>query len=218
MTQDFAKIRPEPILERQLVEAPPAWSLMLTGGVVGLAVGVFACFMFYLSGNVPPLNGISNIAQSVAATDLVREPIEEVANQTVELEFYNALPEYEVEVDATPVPLTQEQAEAEAKAAADTDDASYTAPEAATGFVLQVDQALSTSYILQSGAFERQELAQAEMRHQQALGLQVAVKRQEPPGRLYFLQSGPYTTRNQLRSAEQLLRSNNISSMRMRPK
>ena len=38
MTQDFAKIRPEPLLEPKTVAAPPAWSLLLTGMVVGMAV------------------------------------------------------------------------------------------------------------------------------------------------------------------------------------
>ena len=55
MTQDFAKIRPEPLLERKTVATPPAWSLMFTGVILGMALGVFGCFLFYLSGNVPPL-------------------------------------------------------------------------------------------------------------------------------------------------------------------
>ena len=56
MTHDFAKIKPEPLLERKTVATPPAWSLMFTGLIVGLTLGVFGCFLFYLSGNVPPLN------------------------------------------------------------------------------------------------------------------------------------------------------------------
>ena len=56
MTQDFAKIRPEPILERTTVQSPPAWSFMLTGIIVGITIGVFGCVLLYLSGNVPPLN------------------------------------------------------------------------------------------------------------------------------------------------------------------
>ena len=64
MTQDFAKIRPEPLLERKPVEAPPAWSLMGTGIIVGITIGVLACVLFYLSGNIPPLN----IAQPALAT------------------------------------------------------------------------------------------------------------------------------------------------------
>ena len=42
MTQDFAKIRPEPLLEQKPVAAPPAWSLMFTGVLVGITIGVFA--------------------------------------------------------------------------------------------------------------------------------------------------------------------------------
>ena len=64
MTQDFAKIRPEPLLERKPVKAPPAWSLMVTGIVVGITIGVLACVLFYLSGNIPPLN----IAQPAQAS------------------------------------------------------------------------------------------------------------------------------------------------------
>ena len=73
MTQDFAKIRPEPILERKPVETPPAWSLMFTGMIVGLTIGVFACFLFYLSGNVPPLIPNSSLQNSMA--DMSNEPI-----------------------------------------------------------------------------------------------------------------------------------------------
>ena len=46
MTQDFAKIRPEPLLEQKPVEAPPAWSLMFTGVLVGITLGIFACVLF----------------------------------------------------------------------------------------------------------------------------------------------------------------------------
>ena len=55
MVQDFAKIRPEPVLEKRAIEAPPAWTLLFTGLITGIAVGVFGCFLLYLSGNVPPL-------------------------------------------------------------------------------------------------------------------------------------------------------------------
>ena len=56
MTQDFAKIRPEPLLEKKPASNPPAWSLMITGVVLGITIGVFACVLLYLSGRVPPLS------------------------------------------------------------------------------------------------------------------------------------------------------------------
>ena len=79
MTQDFAKIRPEPLLERKPVKAPPAWSLMFTGIVVGITIGVLACALFYLSGNIPPLN-IAQPAQAPAT------PSSEQANIITEKE------------------------------------------------------------------------------------------------------------------------------------
>ena len=192
MFQDFAKIRPEPILERKPVATPPAWSLMFTGMIVGLSIGVFACFLFYLSGNVPPLNPIAPLQNSMA--DLSIEPIADnqsgaATEDEAAFEFYTELQKYEVLVDAIPVEITSEDP----------------------------DQLLDTSYMLQTGAFEQLELANLERQRQQALGLDVTVKQQALPGRLYFLQSGPYLTLGQLDTVEQLLRSNNIPNMRLRP-
>lgn len=196
MTQDFAKIRPEPILERIPVESPPAWLLMGTGGVVGLAVGVFACFLFYLSGNVPPL-GANNVLHATAAVtqipDLSEEGSTDDSSDGLQLEFYTALGEYEVEVDATPVEISSEEAN-------------------------QVNQlqAQRASYMLQTGAFEQRALADTEMRRLQTLGLNVVVKQQALIGStLYLVQSGPYDDSRQLDAAEQVLRANNIASMRL---
>lgn len=198
MTQDFAKIRPEPILERTTVEQPSAFLLMGTGVVVGLAVGVFACVLFYLSGNVPALSS-SNFVQLTATAVQITEPPEEESPKELELEleFYTALPEYEVEVDATPVEIVSEE------------------QLAATQFPLE-QQALPGSYLLQTGAFKQQNLANSEMRRLQALGLKAVVKPQPLIGSTLFLvQSGPYDTNVQLQDAEQLLRRNNIASMRL---
>ena len=107
MTQDFAKIKPEPLLEHKPVESPPAWSLMITGVVVGVTIGVFACVLFYLSGNVPPLNTNTALAGSqVAAIESQPIPADEPEAE-LELEFYSALSEYEVSVDAVPVPQVE---------------------------------------------------------------------------------------------------------------
>lgn len=193
MTQDFAKIRPEPLLERKPVAAPPAWSLLVTGVLVGITIGVFASFMFYLSGKLPPLTN-SQPAVAVAAI-LDHEPQPEAgAEERVNFEFYTALPDYEVQVDSIPVEISARAGAAEAP--------------------------LARSVVLQSGAFQQQELANAEMRRQQALGLDVRVKAEPTlPGRtLYLVQSGPYTTQGELAAAEQVMRRNNLQTLRISPR
>jgi len=207
MTQDFAKIRPEPLLERKPAAPPPAWSLMLTGVLVGLAIGVFASFMFYLSGNLPPL---TNAPVAMAATTLpegVSEP-EQEAQQRVNFEFYTALPDYEVQVNAMPVNgLPSAQPDSQTGTPISTQTSSPEAP-------------LTMSVILQSGAFQQQELANTEMRRQQAMGLDVRVKAESTlPGRtLYLIQSGPFTTQGDLASAEQTMRRNNLQTLRISPR
>ncbi len=185
MTQDFAKIRPEPLLEKKPVKAPPAWSLMITGMVVGVAIGVFACVLLYLSGRVPPLNSpavASNFPSNNSSATTSENSSAE--NQELELEFYTELSEYEVEVDATPVDLSSQDPERE----------------------------LDSHMMLQAGAFERRELAETEMRRQESLGLEVIVKTQTLLGNtMYLVQSGPYTTNGELETAKQVLRRNNIS-------
>jgi cell division protein FtsN len=163
---------------------------MITGMVVGITIGVFACVLFYLSGNVPPLtpNQSSLPAVSSAVPEQNVDQADSTGEGEIELEFYQELKNYEVPVDATPVPLTLEQS----------------------------SEPLAIGYMLQAGAFEQQELANLEMRRQQALGLEVMVKPEQLPGRiLYLVQSGPYFTGQLLSQAEQLLLRNNISSIRI---
>lgn len=191
MTQDFAKIRPEPLLEKKPVEAPPAWSLMITGVVVGITIGVFACVLFYLSGNVPPLN-IQQAAvaanESISASEIADE--EAAEDSPVNFEFYTELPRYEVETDAIPVEIVD-------------------APP-----VEIVSEELAGTFMLQTGAFQQQEAAEIEMQRQMALGLNVVVKSDERLGRtLYLVQTGPYSTSVELNEAQQLLRSNSIASL-----
>ncbi len=207
MTQDFAKIKPEPLLERKTATAPPAWSLMFAGIIVGLALGVFGCFLFYLSGNVPPLN--RNIPEpgnvAVVNQDDMSQDIAEPVEEELQLEFYTELSSYEVPVDATPVELTAQQTGA--TAAIDTPNAAEDEPE----------QTYDPGFILQTGAFQQAELANSEGQRQKILGLNVKVKQQQLLGRtLYLVQSGPYTSSSVLNQAEQLLRANNIPSLRMR--
>ena len=204
MTQDFAKIKPEPLLERKTVATPPAWSLMFTGVIVGLALGVFGCFLFYLSGNVPPLN-INQPASNSAAPTLAT-PVEP-AEEELRLEFYTELPAYEVAVDANPVELTAQQA----GIAEGTLEL-----VAVAGAPKETEEIFDPGFILQSGAFQQFDSARTENERQRLIGLDVNVKQQELLGRtLYLVQSGPYTSRKILKEAEQLLRAYNIPSLRM---
>ena len=206
MTQDFAKIKPEPLLERKPVATPPAWSLMFTGVIVGLALGVFGCFLFYLSGNVPPLN-INQPASNSAAPTLAT-PVEP-AEEELRLEFYTELPAYEVAVDANPVELTAQQAGI-AKGAVEL------AEVTAAGAPKETEEIFDPGFILQSGAFQQFDSARTENERQRLIGLDVNVKQQELLGRtLYLVQSGPYTSSKILKEAEQLLRAYNIPSLRM---
>lgn len=211
MTHDFAKIKPEPLLERKTVATPPAWSLMFTGMIVGLALGVFGCFLFYLSGNVPALN-INSPAQSnalpnsnlPATAQLSNEPEEE----ELRLEFYTELPNYEVPVDASPVELTAGQTETLGQGTELSNTLSSQASE--------LEQFYDPGFILQTGAFQELERANSESDRQKILGLEVKVKQQQLLGRtLYLVQSGPYTSSSILSQAEQLLQANNIPSLRM---
>ncbi|MEX2470443.1 MAG: SPOR domain-containing protein [Pseudohongiellaceae bacterium] len=187
MSHDFAKIRPEPLLDKKPAQAPPAWSMMVTGILVGMALGVFGCVLLYLSGRVPPPPSVA-AAQPVAGTRAVSSaPAEPAAagDNGLQLEFYTELPIYEVPVDATPVD------------------------------VAAADDPLPVPYLLQSGAFQQRERAEQEMQRQQSLGLQVRVRSQQITGRTLFLvQSGPYRTHGQLAEAERILRRNNIGFLR----
>jgi cell division protein FtsN len=206
MTQDFAKIKPEPLLERKTVATPPAWSLMFTGVIVGLALGVFGCFLFYLSGNVPPLN-INQPASNSAAPTLAT-PVEP-AEEELRLEFYTELPAYEVAVDANPVELTAQQAGI-------AEGTLELVAVAVAGAPKETEEIFDPGYILQSGAFQQFDSARTENERQRLIGLDVNVKQQELLGRtLYLVQSGPYTSRKILKEAEQLLRAYNIPSLRM---
>jgi cell division protein FtsN len=209
MTQDFAKIKPEPLLERKTVATPPAWSLMFTGVIVGLALGVFGCFLFYLSGNVPPLNINQPAANNTPPANqppTLTAP-EEPAEEELQLEFYTELPAYEVSVDANPVELTAQQAGiAEGNLEL----------VAVAGAPKETEEIFDPGYILQSGAFQQFDSARTENERQRLIGLDVNVKQQELLGRtLYLVQSGPYTSRKILKEAEQLLRAYNIPSLRM---
>ena len=184
---------------------------MFTGVIVGLALGVFGCFLFYLSGNVPPLNINQPAANNTPPANqppTLTAP-EEPAEEELQLEFYTELPAYEVSVNANPVELTAQQAgiaevvsELTGLEVADTP--------------AETEETFDPGFILQSGAFQQFDSARTENDRQRLIGLDVNIKQQELLGRtLYLVQSGPYTSSSLLKEAEQLLRANNIPSLRM---
>ena len=190
MTQDFAKIKPEPILERKILESPPTWSLLLTGGLVGVTVGVLACVLFYLSGRVPPLNIARDIENVAPAKPLDQETEDLLSDNTVDLEFYTELPKYVVQTDAVPVELKEP------------------APQN-----LQSETQIR-QVMLQTGSFQQISSAEREMNKQIELGLKAVVKLAELPGRtLYLVQNGPYSSQEELEKSRQLLKSYNINSL-----
>ena len=193
MTQDFAKIRPEPLLEKKPASNPPAWSLMITGVVLGITIGVFACVLLYLSGRVPPLSqpavASAKLENRASADSEPSTPADsDPAETPLEYEFYRELQEYEVLVDATPVDLSAQDP----------------------------NRRLEQDYLLQTGAFKLRELADTEQLRQAALGLNVFVKDPGIVGRsLFLVQSGPYRTQGELDNAENVLRRNSIPFLRL---
>ena len=190
MTQDFAKIKPEPLLERKTLESPPTWSLLLTGGLVGVAVGILACVLFYLSGRVPPLTIARDIENAPLATpsDLGTQNL--LSDNTLDLEFYTELPKYVVQTDAVPVELNEP--------------------------VLQNTQnEMPIRHVmLQTGAFQQISSAEQEMNRQIEIGLKAVVKIAELPGRtLYLVQNGPYSSQEELENSRQILKSYDINSL-----
>jgi len=187
MKQDFAKIRPEPILDKKVVQSPPAWSMMVTGILIGATLGVFACVLFYLSGNVPPIkiaeNPQSNLLD-IPSLQIVEE------DRALELEFYTELPKYEVRTDSIPVEIVNETIED---------------PENMTR---------TNKFMLQTGAFQAQESADRERQRQADLGLNVIVKLTELSGRnLYLVQAGPYASQADLEEAREVLSAHDISTL-----
>ena len=190
MTQDFAKIKPEPLLERKTLESPPTWSLLLTGCLVGMAVGVLACVLFYLSGRVPPLNIARDLENAPTATPSDLGPQNLLSENTLDLEFYTELPKYVVQTDAVPVELNE------------------------PALQNQLKEMLVRRVMLQTGAFQQISSAEQEMNRQIEIGLKAVVKIAELPGRtLYLVQNGPYSSQEELEKSRQLLKSYNINSL-----
>lgn len=72
------------------------------------------------------------------------------------------------------------------------------------------------SFMIQAGAFQQEAAAVAQTMRLNALGLDARVKKEALLGQTLFLvQSGPYSSRDQLSQLERILRSNGIDSMRI---
>jgi cell division protein FtsN len=72
------------------------------------------------------------------------------------------------------------------------------------------------SFMIQAGAFQQEAAAVAQTMRLNALGLDARVKQEALLGKTLFLvQSGPYSSRDQLSQLERILRSNGIDSMRI---
>ena len=190
MTHDFAKIKPEPILERTTIEPPPTWSLLLTGCLVGMTFGILGCALFYLSGHVPPLNIAENLENGGSNKSLIQDTENTATDDILDFEFYTELAKYEVQTSAVPV-ILENPISAESQ-----------------------DKFLDANVMLQTGAFQQISSAEQEMKRQTELGLKAAVKPAKLPGRtLYLVQNGPYSSKAELEKAHQLLKANNITSL-----
>lgn len=218
------------MLEKRAMDAPPAWTLLITGLVTGIVIGVFGCFLLYLSGNVPPLQAARQpaeepespstvVTQSQAATvqaassESTPEQAAEVATidtdelTNLSLGFYDELRDYEVTVDATPVPLPPAAAIAVQVAEAATPVPS----QAASG---------AQGRLLQIGAFEQMSSAERQVGMLEELGVDAVIRQQSVTGgrTLYLVQAGPFGTPADLNAVRSLLQRNDISSFPLDPR
>jgi cell division septation protein DedD len=203
MVQDFAKIRPEPVLERHSIEAPPAWTLLFTGLITGIAVGVFGCFLLYLSGNVPPLRPSETVTtlEPQAAPVEVRtvaveaETVAEKPEDSLDLGFYRELQDYVVEVDATPVPLE---------------------PEITVETVVEEPEPVNAGNgrLIQIGAFQQVSSAQTQLGIVRSLGVDAFITQYaRASGTLHAVQAGPFNSNTELNAIRSLLQRNDIDSI-----
>lgn len=227
MAHDFAKSRNRRPPEPRQKEAPPpspSKGMLVTGLITGLAIGFCSSFVLYYSGILPPLNVTTNDQASIdqgaieAAQQKRTEELEAAAAR-LQLEFYKELPNYEVIVDNMPSAqsqASQTRTAAEQSTQSSTTPAQISAAIAAIPAPVMQTQNGQPSYMLQAGAFGQEGAAVAQSMRLQALGLPARVKKEALLGKTLFLvQTGPYTTREQINQAERLLRGNNIDSMRI---
>lgn len=218
------------MLEKRAMDAPPAWTLLITGLVTGIVIGVFGCFLLYLSGNVPPLQAARQPAEEseplsavvtqpqaatvqAASSESAPEQAAEVATvdtgevANLSLGFYDELRDYEVTVDATPVPLAPAGAIAVEVAVAATPAPS----QAASG---------APGRLLQIGAFEQMSSAERQVGMLEELGVDAVIRQQSVTGGriLHLVQAGPFGTPAELNSIRSLLQRNDISSFPLDPR
>lgn len=216
MAHDFAKIRNRRSAEQAPPPPPPpqpSKGMLMTGMVTGLALGLFASFLIYLSGILPPVGNMTaqaaedNAAEIAAAQARRNEDLEQAAAR-LQLEFYKELPNYEVIVDNMPSP--RQTAPTPASTPASTVAAAASTPSEPT------TRANEPSYMIQAGAFQQESSAQAQSERLIALGLSSRVRKEALLGKTLFLvQAGPYSSREQINQAERILRSNSIDSIRI---
>jgi len=185
------------------MEAPPAWSLLFTGLITGIAVGVFGCFLLYLSGNVPPLQSQTVITTLEPETEpaqlqiaeVVAEPAPEEAENPLDLDFYEELPDYVVEVDTTPVPLESTV----------TVETVVEEREPATA---------SNGRLIQIGAFQVASSAQTQLGIVRSLGVDAFITQYaRASGTLHAVQAGPFSSTSELNEIRSLLQRNDIDSI-----
>ena len=184
---------------------------MFTGLVTGIAVGVFGCFLLYLSGNVPPLHAQAPVttlepetvavqaAQLETAATAPEQSIEEAAERPLDYDFYRDLRDYEVEVDATPVPL--EPAEE---------------PTVTVENIAEVREPADTSNgrLIQIGAFQVPSSAQTQLGIVRSLGVDAFITQYaRASGTLHAVQAGPFSSTSELNEIRSLLQRNDIDSI-----
>ncbi len=231
MAHDFAKTRTRKDPEKSRPTPPPPQptkGLLVTGLFTGLVLGFFFSFLVYLSGVLPPVGNMIVIepsgddAELLATAQQKRTEELEQAAAKLQLEFYKELPNYEVIVEnmpqSRPAATVVAATATTAPATTTSTPANTTLSEQPVAAPLSANESRTSgpSFMIQAGAFQQEASATAQSQRLTALGLEARVKKEALLGKTLFLvQTGPYTSRDELNQAERLLRSNSIDSMRI---
>lgn len=219
MAHDFAKIRDRRSAQHTPPPPPmqPSKGMLMTGLVTGLVLGLFASFLVYLSGVLPPVGNMTaqtaeDNAEAAAAAQVRRTEELEQAAARLQLEFYKELPNYEVIVDNMPSTRQATNSTATTSAMASTNTVA-----ASTALATQDPARVGEpSFMIQAGAFQQEASAITQSERLIALGLTARVRKEALLGKTLFLvQAGPYSSREQINQAERILRSNSIDSIRI---
>ena len=185
----------------------------------GVAAGVLLCLLLYLAGAVPSLSDNPGQQQGGQQQEEQQQEQKQAETQTAADNSGDNSGNDSKNTDA----VTANNASKDEDKPAEIELEFYTALEDYEVAVDAVpmedgDVPPAGGYLIQSGAFVQLQLAQAEQRRQQGLGLQVRLQELQVQGRpLYRLQSGPYTSRDSLLAAEDILQRNHIASRRLIP-